>query len=187
MRRSWLIVLTLGFALMLPLVATSAVIVNNGIAVSIIPSKTNAVYLEPNGNDYKVANESGFIGIQGNNTKYTNLSVDLYAIPGLGNVTLSNVLVLYNDSTTSNQLVVYINGTLPSGVIMYGSASPLTYNGATDSLTGSVLLENTNAKVLTTSGPIAVKSHGVALYIGFTITTLSSEATGLITVSYSIS
>ncbi len=162
MKRSVLAITAVTLALLLPAVATAAVIVNSGISVNFNPASPNQVYLVQ-GPGYAVANQSGYIGLYGNNAKYTNMTVDLSSVPGSGYVILTDVLQIYNATGTTGTVNVWINGTLPSGVVMYESASPITYNGST--LSGTPILGN---GVTTTE--LHITNAGNAGYIGFEMT-----------------
>ncbi len=167
MKRSILAISAITLALLLPLVATAAVVVNSGISVNFSPTGANQVYLVE-GPGYAVANQSGYIGVYGNNAKYTNMTLDLSSVPGSGYVVLTNVLQIYNATTTSGTVNIWLNGTLPTGVTMYESSSPLTFNGT--SLSGTKILGNG-----LTSTEIHLENSGNAGYIGFE---LSGEASG---------
>lgn len=178
MKRSILAVTAITLALLLPMVATAAVVVNSGISVSFQPTKTNEVYLVE-GTGYSVANQSGYFAVYGNNAQFTNLSLEISSVPGSGYVVLTNVLQIYNATSTSGSVDVWLNGTLPTGVTMYESTSPITFNGST--LSGTQILGNgitTTELHLTTSGN--------AGYIGFK---LSGDASGnaAFTLQYTIS
>lgn len=178
MKRSILAASAVTLALLLPIVATAAVVVNSGIAVNYSPSMTNQVYFVE-GTGYTVANQSGYMGIYGNNAKYTNLSMDLSSVPGSGYVVLTNVLEIYNATSTTGTVNVWLNGTLPIGVAMYESSSPITFNGTT--VSGTQVLGNGM-----TSTEIHISSAGNAGYIAFK---LSGEAAGnaVFTLQYTIS
>lgn len=163
MKKQFVIVGVLALALMLPVVTTAAVIVNNGISVELHTTNSNAVYLAK-GPGYNSANTSNFFGITGNNSKFTNMSIYLNTIPGSGNVTVTNVMEVVNDTSSSTPVMIYINGTLPSGVTLYFSTSPITYNNYQPS--GSVLLQNSGSTQITTSS-IHLTSSGVAGYFAF--------------------
>ncbi len=178
MKRSLLVVSAIALAMLLPAVATAAVVVNNGIALNFTPSASNAVYMKA-GPDYTSANQSNFIGINGNNEQYTNLSITLNAIPGSGYVVLTNVLEIYNNSASTGSVTVWLNGTLPSGVTLYGSGSTQSFTGSAPS--GNVLL---NSTIHSTS--IHITKKGIGEYLGFKLT---GDASGLGTVNlqYTIS
>ena len=162
-KRQFIIVGVLALALMLPVVTTAAVVVNNGISVDLHTTNSNAVYLAK-GPGYSAANSSNFFGITGNSSKYTNMSIYLNTIPGTGNVTVTNVMEVINDTSATTPVMIYINGTLPSGVTLYFSTSPITYSNYQPS--GSVLLENSGSTHITTSSA-QLKTSGVAGYFAF--------------------
>lgn len=159
MRRSILAVSAVVLALLLPAIATAAVVVNSGIAVNFTPTQANAVYLEK-GSGYNVANQSGFIGVYGNNAKYSNFTIELSSVPGSGYVVLTNVLQIYNATSATGSVNVWLNGTLPSGVVMYESSSPISFNGQT--VSGRMVLGNG-----ITSTELHLTGTGTAGYIGF--------------------
>lgn len=168
MRRSLLVASAIALAFLLPAIATAAVIVNSGISVSFHPTQTNSIYIAK-GPGYSVANSSGFIGVFGDNAEYTNFTIDLSSVPGSGYVVLTNVLEIYNSSFASGTVTIWINGTLPSGVVMYESHTPLSFNGNT--LSGTPVLGNG-----ITSSQIHLTGAGVAAYIGFRLDGVSSGA-----------
>lgn len=166
MKKTIFSIIVVAVALMLPSIVTAAVVVNNGIAVNFTPSQQNLVYLTE-GPGYSVANSSGYIGVYGNNQLYTNISIELSSVPGSGYVVLTNVLEIYNASTSPGSVNVWINGTLPTGVTMYESSTPLTFNGV--SVSGGNILGN---GVSTTE--IHLTEAGNAGYIGFVLTGAAS-------------
>ncbi len=178
MKRSVLAITGVMLVLLLPLVATAAVVVNSGIAVNYTPTKANEVYLV-DGTGYAVANQSGYFGVSGNNAVYTNLSLELNSVPGSGYVVLTNVLEIYNATATTATVNVWLNGTLPSGVTMYESSSPITFNGNT--VSGTAVLGNG-----LTSTELHLTSSGNAGYIGFK---LSGDSAGnaVFTLQYTVS
>jgi hypothetical protein len=155
-----MIAVTLVLALMVPVVTTAAVIVSNNITITSTSSHTNMVYLTE-GPGYSYANSSGYISIIGNNSKYTNETVDISTIPGSGYVVMTNVLAVYNDSGTTNPLYLWFNGTIPSGVQLFYSSNLMTFNGS--SVSGTPMSSGTN-------GPIHLMSKGDALYISIIVT-----------------
>lgn len=178
MKKSLLSVSVIAVALMLPAIATAAVIVNNGIAVNFTTNQQNIVYMTE-GNGYAVANQSGYIGVYGNNRLYTNFSIELSSVPGSGYVVLTNVLEIYNSSTSSGTVNVWINGSLPSGVTMYESPAPLAFNGT--AISGKAILGNGAA-----TSEIHLTKAGYSGYIGFVMTgAVSGSAT--FTLQYVIS
>ncbi|MCL4337360.1 MAG: hypothetical protein M1129_03525 [Candidatus Thermoplasmatota archaeon] len=178
MRRSLLVISAMALALLLPAVATAAVVVNNGISVNFQPAASNVVYLD-SGPGYLSANQSNYIGVSGNNEHYTNMSIFLNAVPGSGYVVLTNVLEIYNASTSTSSVTVWINGTLPSGVILYGSSTLQTFNGTAPS--GTLLLGGSSI-----STSIHLTSHGAAEYLGFKLTG-TSTGSATINLQYTIS
>lgn len=178
MKRSILVISAMALALLLPAVATAAVVVNNGISVNFQPTASNVVYLT-SGPGYLSANQSNYIGVSGNNEHYTNMSVYLNAVPGSGYVVLTNVLEIYNSSTSSGSVTVWINGTLPNGVSLYGSSTSQTFTGSAPS--GTVILGSG-----VTSTALHLTTSGTAEYLGFKLTgTASGSAT--INLQYTIS
>ena len=178
MKRSLLVLSAMALALLLPAVATAAVIVNNGIAVNFNPTANNVVYLTT-GPGYNSANQSNFIGVSGDNQHFTNLTINLNAVPGSGYVVLTNVLEIYNGSASTGSVTVWINGSLPIGVVLYGSSSLQTFTGSSPS--GSVLLSSG-----VTSTPLHLTTHGAAEYLGFKLTGTAS-GTATISLQYTIS
>lgn len=178
MKRSILAVTVVTLALLLPIVATAAVVVNSGIAVNFTPTKPNEVYLME-GSGYTVANQSGYFGVNGNNAQYTNLSMQLNSVPGSGYVVLTNVLEIYNATSSTGSVTVWLNGTLPTGVTMYESTSPISFNGNT--VSGVPILGN---GIVTTE--LHLTSSGVAGYIGFKLSGDSAGSTTF-TLQYTIS
>lgn len=177
MKRSLLVISAMALAFLLPAVATAAVVVNNGIAVNFQPTASNVVYLTT-GPGYTSANQSNFIGVQGNNQHYTNLTIDLNAVPGSGYVVLTNVLEIYNSSSANGAVTVWLNGTLPTGVTLYGSTTTQTFTGSSPS--GSVILSSS-----VHSTAIHLTSHGAAEYLGFELTG-SASGTASISLQYTI-
>lgn len=178
MKRSALITGALTIALLLPAIATAAVVVNNGIAVSFTPNHQNLVYLTQ-GSGYAQANSTGFFSVNGDNANYTNLTIELSSVPGSGYVVLTNVLEIYNATSASGIVNVWINGTLPSGLSMFESSSPVTFNGNT--ISGTQLLAGGS-----TSSEIHLTGSGVAGYIGFKLGGFVSGTTTL-SLQYTIS
>lgn len=178
MKKSLLLLTAVFLALLLPLVATAAVVVNSGIALNYTPTKTNEVYLVE-GTGYSVANQSGFIGVDGNNAQYTNMTIELNTVPGSGYVVLTNVLQIYNATSTAGTVNVWLNGTLPQGVVMYESPSPIGFDGS--NISGTVVLGSG-----ITSSEIHLTTAGIAGYIGFR---LSGDSSGnaVFTLQYTIS
>lgn len=177
MKRSILVISAMALALLLPAVATAAVVVNNGIAVNFQPTASNVVYLTT-GPGYSSANQSNFISVNGDNHHYTNLSIDLNAVPGSGYVVLTNVLEIYNGSASGGSVTVWLNGTLPSGVTMYGSSSMQSFTGSAPS--GSVVLSSG-----VSSTALHLTAHGAAEYLGFKLTGTASGA-ATISLQYTI-
>lgn len=178
MKRSALLMGAIAIAMLLPAIATAAVIVNNGIAVNFTPTHGNLVYLAE-GPGYNQANATGFFSVSGDNAVYTNFSIDLNSVPGSGYVVLTNVLEIYNATSTTGVVNVWINGTMPSGVTMYESASPITFSGT--AISGSPLLSGGS-----TSVELHLTSAGIAGYIGFKLNGVASGATSL-SLQYTIS
>ena len=178
MKRSLLVTSAMALALLLPAVATAAVVVNNGIAVDFNPSASNAVYMQA-GPEYLSANQSNFIGINGNNEYYTNMSITLNAVPGSGYVVLTNVLEIYNNSNSAGSVTVWLNGTLPTGVTLYGSTTMQSFTGSAPS--GNVLL---NSTIHSTS--IHLTNKGAGEYLGFKLTG-DASGPGTINLQYTIS
>ncbi len=178
MRRSLLVISAMALALLLPAVATAAVVVNNGITVNFQPTANNVVYLA-SGPGYSSANESNYIGVSGNNEHYTNMSVYLNAVPGSGYVVLTNVLEIYNGSTSTGSVTVWINGTLPTGVTLYGSSTSQTFTGTSPS--GTVLLGTG-----ITSTALHLTASGTVEYLGFKLTG-TSTGSATISLQYTIS
>lgn len=178
MKKSLLSMAVIGVAVLLPALATAAVVVNSGIAVNFTPTQHNLVYLTE-GSGYQVANQSGFIGVYGNNQIYTNYSIELSSVPGSGYVVLTNVLEIYNASGSTGTVTVWINGTLPTGVTMFESSSPLSFNGS--SLSGQEILNSG-----TTTSEIHLTRAGNAGYIGFILTGAASGAADF-TLQYTVS
>ena len=129
-------------------------------------AKNNMVYLTE-GPGYSYANSSGYISIIGNNSKYTNETVDISTIPGSGYVVMTNVLAVYNESGTTNPLYLWFNGTIPSGVQLFYSSNLMTFNGS--SVSGTAMSSGTN-------GPIHLMSKGDALYISIIVTSNMTES-----------
>jgi hypothetical protein len=161
-----MIAVTLVLALMIPLVTTAAVVVSNNVTITTNNSHSNMVYLTE-GPGYNYANSSGYIGIIGNNSKYTNETVDISTIPGSGYVVMTNVLAVYNNSSTVNPLYVWFNGTIPSGVQLFYSNNLMTFNGS--SVSGIAMSSGNN-------GPIHLTSKGDALYISIIVTSVMPES-----------
>lgn len=159
MKRSILAAAAIALALLLPAIATAAVIVNSGIAVNFNPNQSNQIYFTE-GTGYSVANQSGYMGVFGNNAHYTNFSIELSSVPGSGYVVLTNVLEIYNATTATGTVNIWINGTLPTGVAMYESPSPITFNG--NAMSGTEVLGNG-----VTSTEIHLTGSGNAGFIGF--------------------
>lgn len=178
MKKPVLAITAVMLVLLLPLVATAAVVVNSGISVSYTSTRPNEIYMVE-GTGYSIANQSGYFGINGNNSAYTNLSLELNSVPGSGYVVLTNVLQIYNATSTSGTVNIWLNGTLPAGIIMYESSSPITFNG--NAVSGTAVLGNG-----ITSTELHITSSGDAGYIGFR---LSGNASGssVFTLQYTIS
>ena len=158
-----MIAVTLILALMIPVVTTAAVIVSNTVTITTTSTHANLVYLTE-GPGYSYANSSGYVGILGNNSKYTNETVEISTIPGSGYVVMTNVLAVYNDTNTANPVYLWFNGTIPSGVHLFYSNSLMAFNGS--SVNGSLMSSSTN-------GPIHLTSKGDALYISIIVTSSS--------------
>jgi hypothetical protein len=154
---------------MVPVVTTAAVVVSNDITFTTSVTHSNDIYLT-DGPGYTYANASGYISIVGNNSNYTNETIDISTIPGSGYVVMTNVLAVYNGTTTSHPVYLWFNGTIPTGVQIFYSSSPMTFNGT--SVSGS-LMSGTN-------GPIHLTTSGDALYISI-IVSLSSPASFTLT------
>lgn len=159
MRRSILLSSAIVLALLLPVVTTAAVVVDNSISVNVATSHANPVYLTQ-GPGYAIANSSGFIGLHGNNSQYTNLTVSINTIPGSGFVVMTNVLEVYNDSSSTSPVYIWINGSVPSGITIYYSTSLMTFSGS--SVSGSILQSS--------NGPIHLTGKGADLYLSIMIT-----------------
>ena len=164
-KRSVMIAVTLILALMVPIVTTAAVVVSNSVTITTTSTHENQIYLTE-GPGYLYANSSGYISIVGNNSRYTNETVDISTIPGSGYVVMTNVLAVYNDSNTSHPVYLWFNGTIPTGVQMLYSSSLMTFNGT--SVNGTVMSG--------INGPIHLTSKGFALYISIIVSSSSSES-----------
>ncbi len=162
-KRNVMIAIALVLAMLLPVITTAAVVVNNNVTVEVSPVHPNAVYLTE-GPGYAMANSSGYIGITGNNAKYTNSTVYISTIPGSGYVVMTNVLAIYNGSSSDAPLFLWINGTIPSGVQLFYSSSLMSFNGKSVSGTPMGL----------TNGPIHLTAPGDALYISVEVSSISS-------------
>ncbi|MEM0157608.1 MAG: hypothetical protein QXN26_06055 [Thermoplasmataceae archaeon] len=163
MKRNLVIALAFVLAMLVPLITTAAVVVNNNVTVEVSPTHVNTVYLTE-GPGYAKANASGYIGIAGNNAKYTNSTVYISTIPGSGYVVMTNVLAVYNGSASSSPLFLWINGTIPSGVQLFYSSSLMSFNGK--SVSGTAMGS--------TNGPIHLTAPGDALYISIKVSSSSS-------------
>ena len=161
-----MIAVTLVLALMVPVVTTAAVIVSNTVTITTNSTHQNLVHLTE-GPGYSYANSSGYIGIIGNNSKYTNETVEISTIPGSGYVVMTNVLAVYNSSSTTHSLYLWLNGTIPSGVQLFYSNSLMTFNGS--SVSGTAMSSGNN-------GPIHLTSKGDALYISIIVTSALPES-----------
>ncbi len=158
MRKNFVIAISVVLAMLVPLVTTAAVVVNNNIDVSVSNFHPNQVYLTA-GPAYRQANSSGYIGIVGDNSKFTNTTVTLNSIPGTGYVVMTNVLEVYNDSTSNSPVYIWFNGSIPSGVFIYYSSSLMTFTGdLSGNLGGVALISGSN-------GPIHISGQGVVLYL----------------------
>ena len=179
MNKKILFTLTLLSAMLLPAVATAAVVLNNNITVNVNNSNVNQVYIET-GPGYSSAHSSGYITMTGNNQKYTNTTISLNGIKGSGSVIITNALEIYS-SVSSGTVNVWLNSTSAiSGVSIYESQSPAQYTGT--SLSGaSQILGSTSSYEFTVSS-----TPGVVVYLSFEVSG-NSASSGSLSLQYTIS
>lgn len=129
-RRSFLAIIIFTVAL-LPSLATAAVIMNNPVTVNTSTGQSNPVYLAE-GPGYSTANQLGYLALVGNGATSTGgQTLYINGTPGTGNTVLVNALEVVNATSSgfNGNVMLYLNGTIPSGVEVYYSATPMSYNG----------------------------------------------------------
>ena len=178
MNKKFLVMVTMFAALLLPAVATAAVVVNNSISLNVSDSNVNQVYMET-GPGYSSAHSAGYITMSGNNQKYTNATINLNGIKGSGYAVISNAVEIYS-AVPSGTVHVWLNLTSSiSGVSIFESHSPATFTGS--SLSGATqILSGTNSFEFNVES-----TPGVVAFLSFEVTGLMTSS-GSLSLQYSI-
>ncbi|GGM77436.1 hypothetical protein GCM10007108_14510 [Thermogymnomonas acidicola] len=155
--------LTVAVLAALPVIATAAVIVDAPVTAN-VATTSNPVYLNL-GPGATTAEKLNFLSDASVGSHYSNYSFTISYVPGSGYTILTNVLEIVNSTGTNVPLYVYLNGTLPSGVSIYYSSSPITFDGS--SLSGTELMPGTAIHVTTQDVYLAFWIQGS--YAGGTI------------------
>lgn len=173
MKRNLLTVMIIATMMIVPAVATAAVMVNDTVSVSVSNTGVNSVYLEK-GTGYKTAHSLGYFTVAGNNRKYSNLTLEINDVNGTGNMSMTNVLELTGSVATGRYVNVTITADLPAGIYLYCNSAPSTITPGS-SITG------TN---LSTSGSFTIQMKtGMDVYFSFLVLG-GSKGTGSMTLSY---
>ena len=176
MKRNLLTVMIIAAMMIVPAVATAAVMVNDTVSVSVSNTAHNSVYLEK-GTGYKTAHSPGYFTVVGNNKKYSNLTLDINDVNGTGNMSMTNVLEL-TGVAKGTYVNVTITPDLPSGTYLY-------YNLAPSNISSKGVISGLN---LSTSTPLTIHmSSGKVTPVYFSFLVLGgSKGTGSMTLSYSV-
>ncbi|MHB8561424.1 MAG: hypothetical protein ACYDAP_09755 [Thermoplasmataceae archaeon] len=178
MKRNLFTIMIIATMMIVPAVATAAVMVNDTVSVSVSNTAHNSVYLEK-GTGYKTAHSPGYFTVVGNNKKYSNLTLDINDVNGTGNMSMTNVLELTGSVAKGTYVNVTITPDLPSGTYLYSSlAAPST-------ISSKGVISGVN---LSTSTPLTIKmTSGTVTPVYFSFLVLGgSKGTGSMTLSYSV-
>ncbi len=179
MNKKVLLALTLLSAMLLPAVATAAVIVNNNISVQTTFTNVNQVYLQE-GPQYASAHSAGFITLKGNNQKFTNATINLAGVPGSsGAVYITNAIEIYS-AMSKGPVDIWLNTTSSlSGVSIYEGSSLATFTGTSLSGANQILSGSNSFEFTLTNTP------GVVAYISFELSGTSSFS-GTLSLQYAL-
>ncbi|WP_393972104.1 hypothetical protein OXIME_000710 [Oxyplasma meridianum] len=178
MKRSMLSILVIFIALMVPAVATASVVISDPISVVVSDTGSNHIFIAK-GPGYGIANGLGYIKLIGNNANSSNVSVDLYSVPGNGYLELVNVLEI-NNTLKSGEFanVTLSTSSMPSGVFLY-------YNNTSQSKVVGGTITGVNVSATDNTATFQVNSGSSPVYLSFLVMG-GSAGTGSITFSYSI-
>lgn len=178
MKRNILSIIVIAIALMVPAVATASVVISDPISVGVSDTGSNHVFVAE-GPGYEIANGLGYITLHGNNSKTSNVSVNLSSVPGNGYLELFNVLEINNTLKSGDFANVTLTTSMPSGTYLY-------YNNISQSkqVDGSISGVNVTASGNTVAFEIKYGSSPV--YLSFLVMG-NSVGDGSITFSYTIS
>ena len=146
MKRNLLTVIMIATIMVVPAVATAAVMVSDPVSVSVSGTGHNSVYLEK-GPGYSTANKLGYFKVLGNNKIYSNLTLEIKDVNGTGNMSMTNVLELAGSVHNGTYVNVTISADLPRGTYLYCSSNPSAISpsgaisGTNLSSTGSFTIE----------------------------------------------
>jgi len=156
-------------------VATAAVMVSDPVSVSVSGTGHNSVYLEK-GPGYSTANSLGYFMVVGNNTKYSNLTLEINDVKGKGNMSMTNVLELAGSVNTGTYVNVTISADLPAGTYLY-------CNSATSTISSNGSISGTN---LSSTGSFTIQMKtGTDVYFSFLVLG-RSDGNGSMTLSYEV-
>ncbi|MCL4341589.1 MAG: hypothetical protein M1431_05815 [Candidatus Thermoplasmatota archaeon] len=177
MKRNILSIIVIAVALMVPAVATASVVISDPISVGVSDTGSNHVFIAE-GPGYGIANGLGYITIHGNNSKTSNVSVNLSSVPGNGYLELFNVLEINNTLKSGDFANVTLTTSMPAGTFLY-------YNNTSQSklVDGSISGVNVTASNTVT---FELKYGSSPVYLSFLVMG-NSVGDGSITFSYTIS
>lgn len=168
MKKADVITIALALGFIIPILGISAITIHNDNMISSEGIPTSKVYLEP-GPQYNATNKAGFITIDSNYTKSTDLQLNFNHISGTGTINLLNVLSVYNSNNNGTAVNIHLNGTLPSNVTMYIGTYQMVSSGT--------IIQGNNAG--TYQGDFTVNLNttlkGTDFYISFQVNPISND------------
>ena len=176
MKRNLFTVMIIATMMVVPAVATAAVMVNDTVSVSVSNTAHNSVYLEK-GTGYKTAHSLGYFTVVGNNRKYSNLTLEIKDVNGTGNMSMTNVLELTGSVATGTYVNVTITADLPAGIYLYFNLAPSKISA--DGVISGMNLTSTTLTIQMKSGAVA-SGYFSFLVLG------GSKGTGSMHLSYSV-
>lgn len=172
-------------ALIVPALVTATVVISYTYPVN-SNNATPDIYLIQ-GENYYEAQELGLFSANSVSSPASYVPAETIYVNSTSGSTatyLLNVLEIYNTSVTGfkGQVNVTITSNLNSNIVLYYSASPLTFSYASSSISGSSVTKGQTVHV-------SITGTGDVLYIGFAITTQSTStaSAGSFTIQYTVS
>ena len=173
MKRNLFTIMIIATMMIVPAVATAAVLVNDPVSVLVSDTGVNSVYLDK-GTGYKTAHSLGYFTVVGNNKKYSNLTLEINDVNGTGNMSMTNVLELTGSVATGTYVNVTITADLPAGTYLYCNSAPST-------ISSNGVISGTN---LSSTGSFTIQMKtGTNVYFSFLVLG-GSRGTGSMTLSY---
>jgi len=175
MKRNLLTVVMIATIMVVPAVATAAVMVSDPVSVSVSHTGHNSVYLE-RGPGYSTAKKLGYFKVLGNNKIYSNLTLEIKDVNGTGNMSMTNVLELNGSVKTGTYVNVTISADLPAGTYLY-------YNSTQSTISSNGAISGTN---LSSKGSFTIEMKANT-YVYFSFFVMGgSVGTGTMTLSYEV-